>query len=841
MQKDKAKESFCFQEVKEFSRYLLDERLDDVARENHNMMRALQLPLLKAFEHLTEAELLEMIRQSFKQFLTDIEEDTALANAIVSIIRWKENQLPGISRDSVQVADFVMVYSIRKQLFLKFLPDYTDDCKKIVAVMQELEHFHIELERYAFETFVEIQKEELRHQNEFLSSLVHSSEDTIIAYDKEGRITEWNQIAATSFKKTKAAVTGQKVADAFPKLLTTNYYKALQQALKGERIKLLHQKYVNRKGWYDATLTPLFDSKGGVNGVLSVMHDVTDTVEQEEILKEHQEELQASNEELQESLTQLEETQEILKTAVEQLEEAQAIAGLGNWEYDVSRNLVYWSKELRRIYGIGEEELDLTYNTYLEYIHPEDREEVASAIAKCFENKEPYSFEHRIIRRDGEVRWILGLGKPTVSFNGKLLKINGTAKDITERKLAEMKVLEEQHFIQKVTDTTPDIITVFDLEKRVNIYGNRELYEVLGYTAAEVEEYRKTMGANWVFSLLHPEDLPRFFAFIESLRSHTGHEAREIEYRGKNKHGNYLWVLGRYNAFKRNENGQVTQIIGISRNITERKKVEQLIRDNEAHLRELNTKLEEQVMVRTAELTRKNQQLLRINGDLDNFIYTASHDLKAPIANLEGLLTLLDPKIKANLTEREQDLLEMMHQSIRRFKKTIKDLTDIAQMQKELEEETAEKVFFIPLLQDVQADISNLIEETGTQVFTQLEVEEFGYNRKNLHSVLHNLITNAIKYRLPERTPEINISTRRLGDFVVLRVSDNGQGIPEKQQEKIFSLFKRLHKDVEGSGMGLYIVKRIIENSGGRIEVASTVGKGSVFTLYLRDQTINEK
>lgn len=465
---------------------------------------------------------------------------------------------------------------------------------------------------------------------------------------------------------------------------------------------------------------------------------------------------------------------------------------------------------------------------------------VSSAIAACFEQKQPYRFEHRIIRPDGSLRWILGQGKPTLNASGKLIKLNGTGKDITERKLAELKVLEEQHFIQKVTDTTPDVITVFDLEKRVNIYGNRELYEVLGYTTEEVKEFREQQGAQWVFSLLHPEDLPRFFAFIESLRSYTGTEAREIEYRGKNRHGDYLWVLGRYNIFKRNEKGQATQIIGISRNITERKQAEQLILRNEAHLRQLNQQLEEQVQARTAELTRKNQQLLRINADLDNFIYTASHDLKAPIANLEGLLTLLDPKIRISLSEREQDLLEMMHQSIKRFKKTIKDLTDIAQMQKELEEETAETVFLKPLLLDLQADISNLLSQTGTQISAQLEVEEFGYNQKNLRSILHNLLTNAIKYGHPDRAPQINISTHRLGDYVVMKIADNGQGIPEKHHERIFSLFKRLHKDVDGSGMGLYIVKRILENSGGRIEVASEVGKGSVFTLYLRDQAIHE-
>ncbi|AHM61190.1 PAS domain-containing protein [Flammeovirgaceae bacterium 311] len=840
VQENNSKSLFYFKEAKKFTNYLLNERLEEVTKENLRMMREHQLPLLAFFDHLSEEELLLIVRQSLQEFFTDVEQDAALTKALVSLIHWKNNELPGIPKEGVQGVDLVIGYSIRKQLFLKFLPDFTSDCHQIVSIMQEMEAFHIELKRHAFDTYVSIQKEELRNHNDFLSSLVSSSEDAIMAFDPELKLTEWNISSEKMFGATRKSVLGTDIVEAFPKLKNSVYIKSLKQALKGERAQLIRQPYVNRPGWYDAVLMPLHDKNGNINGALSIIHDVTATVEQEERLKEHQEELQASNEELQESLAQLEETQEILRTAVEQLEEAQAIAHLGNWEYDINRNLVFWSKEMRHIYGIGEDELDLTYNTYLELIHPDDREIVATTIANCFEDHMPFAIEHRICRRDGQMCWVLGQGRASIGADGRPYKLSGTGMDITSRKLAELKIQEEQHFIRTVTDTTPDVITVFDLEKRVNIYGNRELYEVLGYTPEEVEELRKTKGSNWVYSLLHPEDLPRFFAFIESLRSYTGMQAREIEYRGKNKNGDYLWVTGRYNVFKRNEKGQATQIIGITRDITERKKAEQLILENESRLREINNKLEEQVASRTSELSRKNHQLTRINADLDNFIYTASHDLKAPIANLEGLLTLLDAKIKASLSEREQNLLDMIYKSVNRFKKTIKDLTDIAHMQKELEEEVAEVVHFEPLLQDIQADISNLMQETGTQLHINLGVEKLSYNRKNMRSVLHNLITNAIKYKHPDRAPKVHISTRRIGDYVLLRVSDNGLGIPLKQQDKIFSLFKRLHKDIEGSGMGLYIVKRIIENSGGKIEVESEVEQGSVFNLYLLDQTVNE-
>lgn len=840
-EESEAKDVFSFNEAKKYTQYLLQERLDELATENLRLMQEHQLPLLRFFKHLSEDELLALTKKSLLDFLTDIAEDKALTNAMVNLIRWRDSELPGIPRSEVKGADLILSYSIRKQLFLKFLPHFTDDCHQLVKIMQELEKFHLELERRAVDVFVTIQKEELSQQNEFLSSLVRNTDNAIIAIDKELKVTEWNPAAEVLLGRSKEDMQGQVVTQMFPTLKDSAYLKSLKRSLLGERIQLQRQRYTNRHGWYNAVVVPLHDHTGAVSGSLSVIHDSTEPVEQEEKLKEHQEELQASNEELQESLTQLEETQEVLRTTVEQLEEAQTIARLGNWEYDISRNLIFWSKEWRNIFGLDEQILEITYEMYLDMVHPDDRQALSASIARSLENHQPYAVEHRICRPDGAVRWVFGQGKASVDAKGRLYKLSGTAMDITERKLAELKVLEEQHFIQKVTDTSPDIITVFDLEKRVNIYGNRELYEILGYTPEEVEEFRRTKGSQWLYSLIHPEDLPRFFAFIESLRSYTGKNALEIEYRGKTKAGSYIWALGRYNVFKRNEQGQAIQIIGITRDITERKLAEQLILQNEANLRELNLQLEEQVAARTHELTRKNQQLTRINADLDNFIYTASHDLKAPIANLEGLLTILNPKIKEALNEREQDLLEMMHKSVGRFKKTIKDLTDIAHMQKELEEEATETVDLQPLLQDIQDDLHHLIESAGASISIALDVEKVSYNRKNLCSVLHNLISNAIKYRSPERTPSVRISTRLLGEYVLLRIIDNGQGISQKQHEKIFSLFKRLNKNVEGSGMGLYIVKRIIENSGGRIEVESEPDKGSVFNVYLKDQAIHEK
>ncbi len=237
------------------------------------------------------------------------------------------------------------------------------------------------------------------------------------------------------------------------------------------------------------------------------------------------------------------------------------------------------------------------------------------------------------------------------------------------------------------------------------------------------------------------------------------------------------------------------------------------------------------------ELSQKNVQLIRINNDLDNFVYTASHDLKAPIANLEGLIRVLKKQLAPWLAQEEQMLLQYVGSTIDKLKQTIGDLTEITKVQKAIQE-SPEPLSFQNILFDVQQDIRNMLDESGARIITQFAVPEIQYARKNLRSILYNLLSNAIKYRDLHRKPEILIKTKQTPEGIVLTIQDNGLGIDENKQHKLFAMFQRLHAHVEGTGIGLYIVKRIIENNGGRIEVASRPGKGTVFTVTFVSEVV---
>lgn len=235
--------------------------------------------------------------------------------------------------------------------------------------------------------------------------------------------------------------------------------------------------------------------------------------------------------------------------------------------------------------------------------------------------------------------------------------------------------------------------------------------------------------------------------------------------------------------------------------------------------------------IKNETLMKKNKELHQVNTDLDNFIYTASHDLKAPITNLEGLLSLVEKMISPKLNENEKRIIEKMGTSLSRLQSTIESLIEVTKAQKNLEE-AKELVSIKEVLEEVKEEIKPLIISSKARISEDLQVQELTFAKANLRSILYNLLSNAIKYRSHERQAEVQVITYREGSQIVLSVRDNGLGLSETQQAKLFTMFKRFHRDVEGTGIGLYIVKRVIENYGGKIQVQSKPNEGTEFKLY---------
>lgn len=234
-------------------------------------------------------------------------------------------------------------------------------------------------------------------------------------------------------------------------------------------------------------------------------------------------------------------------------------------------------------------------------------------------------------------------------------------------------------------------------------------------------------------------------------------------------------------------------------------------------------------------LATANEQLVRTNVDLDNFVYLASHDLKVPIANLDGLLTLLDHELPTDVARSEPVALTLAHmrESVDRFQRTLDQLSDLSQLER-TPDHVQTAVDLSVVVEDVCQDLALLLRETNAQLTVAVaHLPPVFFSERNLRSVVFNLLSNALKYRHPDRRPHVDVRAHVRPGHTVLEVHDNGLGLSPTQIAKLFGMFQRFHPQVEGTGISLYIIKRMVENAGGRIEVHSQPCAGATFLVYL--------
>ncbi|MBD0260999.1 MAG: PAS domain-containing sensor histidine kinase [Cytophagales bacterium] len=342
------------------------------------------------------------------------------------------------------------------------------------------------------------------------------------------------------------------------------------------------------------------------------------------------------------------------------------------------------------------------------------------------------------------------------------------------------------------------------------------------------------------------------------------HAAREnaqvlVEREYPRNDGSLFWAAGKVFPLL-DEESSLRGFTVILRDVTPARTVRMALAEHELELQRLNQELAaaneelaasneelattneeltaagEEVSATNEELTSTNAVLAHLNGDLENFVYAASHDLKAPILNIEGLLQVLLKKLPTECLQPEpvREILDLIDNSVERFKKTIESLLEIARLQQESDQPVTE-VDLHGVVREVELDLFQLITGAGAQVEVDAEAcPAIRFAQKHLRSVVYNFISNAIKYASPGRPPRVQVRCYREEKYTVLSVEDNGLGMDLGKDQKLFSLFHRLHDHVEGSGIGLYMVKKILENAGGKVEVESRLGEGSTFRAYFR-------
>lgn len=376
--------------------------------------------------------------------------------------------------------------------------------------------------------------------------------------------------------------------------------------------------------------------------------------------------------------------------------------------------------------------------------------------------------------------------------------------EVTDQVQARRVVEARETSFRLLADHVPGTLWVTDAAGECT-YLNARWYAITGQTPPE------GLGLGWTRAV-HPDDAATASAAF--LAANARREPFTCLFRLQQRDGTYRWVtdqgLPRFDA-----DGVYEGMVGTVVDVHEQKLAE----------------LAQQRL--SAELGATNQQLSRTNVDLDNFIYTASHDLKAPINNIEGLLRALQQELPAASQNVEvASILDMMQDSVDRFTRTIEHLTDVSKLQKE-HDQPSTPVALAAVIEDVRLDLTPLLQQTRGRLLVDVRATPAVlFSEKNLRSVVYNLLSNALKYHHPDRAPEVHVRSRVEGGFHVLEVQDNGLGLDLTREQQLFTMFRRYHTHVAGSGIGLYMVKRMVENAGGRIGVESEVNQGSTFRVY---------
>ncbi|WP_297337611.1 PAS domain-containing protein [Algoriphagus sp.] len=380
-------------------------------------------------------------------------------------------------------------------------------------------------------------------------------------------------------------------------------------------------------------------------------------------------------------------------------------------------------------------------------------------------------------------------------------------KDVTSEKLAKAELEASNERFELVAKATNDAIWDYDILNDQLFWG-KGFQTLFGYDPDLFEpRFEKLIG------LIHQEDRPRIIEKIEEMMKSSESNHWIEEYRFLKADGSYSFVADRA-SFIRNTKGIPIRAIGAMSDITERKSYEE-------SLKRLNENLEKQA-----------KELAISNSELEQFAYIASHDLQEPLRMVSSFLSQLERRYQDQLDEKALRYIDFAKGGAVRMRQIILDLLEFSRVGKQ--EEEIKPIDLREVIKEVGLLQKRLLEEKNGQLLFRGNPKVKSYPSPLLQ-VLHNLIGNAIKYSKPDVPPIVEVTCKELADHWSISVSDNGIGIKTDYFDKIFVIFQRLHRKEEynGTGMGLAIVKKIIEGLGGKIWVESNLDVGSTFTFTL--------
>lgn len=472
------------------------------------------------------------------------------------------------------------------------------------------------------------------------------------------------------------------------------------------------------------------------------------------------------------------------------------------WDWKIQKDEFIWNKGIYGIYGYSKDEVGETSKWWFDRIHPEDSLRMSVNLYSFLEQKtERWQDEYRFMCADGTYKYVFDRGFLVKDENGKAIRMIGSMQDVTKQKQEEQRL----RLLETVITETKEAILITDTDTSKNeipniIYVNPAFAKMTGYKSTEV------IGKSPVIFKGPKADEQEFKKLVKCIKNFKECFIETISYK---KNGTEYWVNFSMIPVT-NKDGEYTHWISIQRDVTEQK----------------NQEREKEHLIR--ELTQNNK-------DLKQFSYITSHNFRAPLSNLTGLLALIDDVPIEN--EELKEILNGFKKSTKLLNETIEDLVKIVII-KDNPSIQKEDVVIKDIFENVFFQLNNQINLHKPTL--KIDIDEntkLHINKAYLESIVLNLLTNAIKYRSNEKPLKIGIKVNESDNLVNLTIKDNGIGIDmEKNRDKIFGLYQRFHNYPDSKGLGLYLVKSQVEAMGGNIAVNSQVNKGTEFIITFKKE-----
>lgn len=473
------------------------------------------------------------------------------------------------------------------------------------------------------------------------------------------------------------------------------------------------------------------------------------------------------------------------------LEKATILSRIGNFEVDFVKNEIYWSDTAKEIHEVANDFIPDFNNVYSFYKTGSSLDIMKKSFLESEKKNMPFDTEVQIITAKQTKRWVRVVAVPEFS-QGKCLRIIGSFQDIDTIIKIESEVLKANEEKEFILESIGDAFFAMDFNGMIT-YWNKQSEKLLNISK------QKTVGKNvWK---IFPKNLhSSFFTYYTKCVEEKKNQHFEV----------YIDLMDKWLEVTAHPSSKGLSVY--FKDISLRK-------ETDSRLLKLNKNLQEYT-----------KELVTANKNLEQFSFMLSHNLRAPVANILGLVNLMDGE--DYLPEVKEIFMQEISNNANRLDNIIIDLNNVLQVKSNISLQR-EFVILENLIGSIKLQIKNSLQKEQVQIITRFEdMPELETVKSYLHSIFFNLITNSIKYRKHDFSPVIEIYSQKSNGGIKITYKDNGLGIDlAKKGKNIFGLYQRFHLHIEGKGMGLFMVKTQVELLGGTITVLSEVGKGTQFTL----------